>query len=174
MILSLTRVLVNMMPLFHVGGIVRNLLAPILSGGSAMGLTPAAEPSPEARSIPMPPTSTANAAHKQPTQHFYPHGTHAPSEYYFYQALLHYYLSPLDIRILREQFGPFSSFPATILPKVERVIPRVVDDDVRKRTKYLSHSQHSPSPVLQPSLRVPPLNSQIRSSTFRILLRWIW
>lgn len=27
---------VNMMPLFHVGGIVRNLLAPLLSGGSAI------------------------------------------------------------------------------------------------------------------------------------------
>jgi acyl-CoA synthetase (AMP-forming)/AMP-acid ligase II len=28
--------LVNMMPLFHVGGIVRNLLAPIISGGSVI------------------------------------------------------------------------------------------------------------------------------------------
>jgi acyl-CoA synthetase (AMP-forming)/AMP-acid ligase II len=28
--------IVNMMPLFHVGGIVRNLLVPILSGGSAI------------------------------------------------------------------------------------------------------------------------------------------
>lgn len=27
---------VNMMPLFHVGGIVRNLFAPIMSGGSAI------------------------------------------------------------------------------------------------------------------------------------------
>jgi acyl-CoA synthetase (AMP-forming)/AMP-acid ligase II len=27
---------VNMMPLFHVGGIVRNLWAPMLSGGSAI------------------------------------------------------------------------------------------------------------------------------------------
>ena len=27
---------VNMMPLFHVGGIVRNLLAPIMSGGSVV------------------------------------------------------------------------------------------------------------------------------------------
>ena len=28
--------IVNMMPLFHVGGITRNLLAPILSGGSSI------------------------------------------------------------------------------------------------------------------------------------------
>ena len=79
------------------------------------------------------------AIHKQPATYFHAHGTHTPSEYYFYQALLHYYLSPLDIRILREAFGPYASFPATILPKVERVLPRVVDDDVRKRTKWLSH-----------------------------------
>ncbi|KIK57060.1 hypothetical protein GYMLUDRAFT_173450 [Collybiopsis luxurians FD-317 M1] len=34
--LRTTDVNMNMMPLFHVGGIVRNLLAPILSGGSAI------------------------------------------------------------------------------------------------------------------------------------------
>jgi hypothetical protein len=63
-----------------------------------------------------------------------------PNEYFFYQALLHYYLSPLDIRILREAFGTFSSFPATILPRVERVSTgHIVDDELRKRTKYLSH-----------------------------------
>ncbi|KAF1983759.1 hypothetical protein K402DRAFT_456252 [Aulographum hederae CBS 113979] len=63
-----------------------------------------------------------------------------PSEYYFYQALLHYYLSPLDIRILREAFGDYSSFPATILPRVERVSTgHIIDDDFRRRTKYLSH-----------------------------------
>ncbi|KAF2090468.1 hypothetical protein K490DRAFT_34975 [Saccharata proteae CBS 121410] len=63
-----------------------------------------------------------------------------PSEYFFYQALLHYYLSPLDIRILKAAFGNFSSFPSTILPRVERVSTgHIVDDDLRKRTKYLAH-----------------------------------
>lgn len=33
---SLTISPVNMMPLYHVGGIVRNLLAPVLSEGSAI------------------------------------------------------------------------------------------------------------------------------------------
>ncbi|KAI9759375.1 MAG: hypothetical protein M4579_002364 [Chaenotheca gracillima] len=62
------------------------------------------------------------------------------SPYYFYQALLHYYLSPLDIRVLKAAFGNFSSFPATILPRVERVSTgHVVDDDLRKRAKYLAH-----------------------------------
>lgn len=84
-------------------------------------------------------THNDSATPKQPATHSHPHNSHAPSEYYFYQALLHYYLSPLDIRILREAFGPFASFPATILPKVERVIPRVVDGEIRKRARYLSH-----------------------------------
>lgn len=65
---------------------------------------------------------------------------HTPSEYFFYQALLHYYLSPLDIRILKAAFGNFASFPSTILPRIERVSTgHVVDDDLRKRTKYLAH-----------------------------------
>lgn len=68
------------------------------------------------------------------------HESHTPSEYYFYQALLHYYLSPLDIRILKAAFGSFSALPSTILPRVERVSTgHIVDDDLRKRTKYLAH-----------------------------------
>lgn len=64
----------------------------------------------------------------------------ATSDYYFYQALLHYFLSPLDIRILRTAFGSFASFPSTILPRVEHVSTgHVVDDDLRKRAKYLAH-----------------------------------
>jgi hypothetical protein len=71
-------------------------------------------------------------------QHHEYHNT--PSEYFFYQALYHYYLSPLDIRILKAAFGNFASFPATILPRVEHVSTgHVVDDDLRKRTKYLAH-----------------------------------
>ncbi|KAI9815758.1 MAG: hypothetical protein M1827_002154 [Pycnora praestabilis] len=62
------------------------------------------------------------------------------SPYFFYQALLHYYLSPLDIRILKVAFGDFSAFPATILPRVERVSTgHIVDDELRKRAKYLAH-----------------------------------
>jgi len=62
------------------------------------------------------------------------------SPYYFYQALLHYYLSPLDIRILKVAFGSFVAFPSTILPRVENVSTgHTVDDDLRKRAKYLAH-----------------------------------
>lgn len=63
--------------------------------------------------------------------------------FYFYQALRHYYLSPLDIRILKAAFGDFGSFPSTILPRVERVSTgHIIDDDLRKRAKYLAHLPH--------------------------------
>lgn len=65
---------------------------------------------------------------------------HPDSPYFFYQALLHCYLAPLDIRILKAAFGNFASFPSTLLPRLERVSTgHIVDDDLRKRTKYLSH-----------------------------------
>lgn len=67
----------------------------------------------------------------------------AGSGYFFYEALLHYYLSPLDIRILKAAFGQYSSFPSTILPRVERVSGgHIVDDELRRRTKYLAHLPH--------------------------------
>ncbi|PWW74811.1 hypothetical protein C7212DRAFT_358672 [Tuber magnatum] len=60
--------------------------------------------------------------------------------YYFYQALPHYYLSTLDIKILRAAFGSYSDLPSTILPRVENVITGYsVDDDLRKRARYLAH-----------------------------------
>lgn len=63
-----------------------------------------------------------------------------PNEYLYYHGLLHYYLSPLDIRILKSAFGSYSNFPSSILPRVERVSSgHIVDDELRKKTKYLSH-----------------------------------
>jgi len=63
-----------------------------------------------------------------------------PNEYFFYHALQHYYLSPLDIRILKAAFGSYTHFPSSILPRVERVSSgHVIDDELRKRTKYLAH-----------------------------------
>lgn len=60
--------------------------------------------------------------------------------FYFYQALPHFYLSSLDIRILKAAFGDYSLFPATILPRVEHISTgHVVDDELRKRVKYLGH-----------------------------------
>ncbi|KAK8115888.1 Ring-15 protein [Apiospora sp. TS-2023a] len=60
--------------------------------------------------------------------------------FFFYTAPPHLYLSPLDIRILKTQFGDFSNFPSTLLPRVEHVSAgHVVDDAMRKRAKYLGH-----------------------------------
>ena len=71
------------------------------------------------------------------------HHSHGDSPFYFYEALLHYYLSPLDIRILKAAFGDYSSFPTTILPRVERVSTgHIVDDELRRRAKYLAHLPH--------------------------------
>jgi E3 ubiquitin-protein ligase RNF10 len=96
---------------------------------AAAQLAPATEPKP----IP----SHFRPMHPRLNQHE-PH--HPDSPYYFYQALLHYYLAPLDIRILKSAFGNFASFPSTLLPRVERVSTgHIMDDELRKRTKYLSH-----------------------------------
>lgn len=68
------------------------------------------------------------------------HPAPGDSPFYFYEALLHFYLSPLDIRILKAAFGDFSSFPTTVLPRVERVSTgHIVDDELRRRAKYLAH-----------------------------------
>ncbi|KAG9535932.1 hypothetical protein KCU79_g21445, partial [Aureobasidium melanogenum] len=68
------------------------------------------------------------------------HAERQPDTYFFYQGLLHYYLSSLDIRILKAAFGSYDNFPSSILPRVERVSTgHIVDDDLRKRVKYLGH-----------------------------------
>ncbi|KAL9082537.1 MAG: hypothetical protein Q9159_006338 [Coniocarpon cinnabarinum] len=66
-----------------------------------------------------------------------------PSDYHFYQALQHHYLSALDIKILKASFGSYAFFPSTILPRVERISTgHIVDEDLRRRHKYLSHLPH--------------------------------
>lgn len=64
----------------------------------------------------------------------------ASHPFFFYNARPNFFLSPLDIRILKTAFGEFSAFPSTILPRVEHISTgHVVDDDLRKRAKYLGH-----------------------------------
>ena len=70
-------------------------------------------------------------------------GIQNDSPFFFYEALLHLYLSPLDIRILKAAFGDYASFPSTILPRVERISTgHIVDDELRRRAKYLAHLPH--------------------------------
>lgn len=76
----------------------------------------------------------------KPRSHTLSEAHHPDAPYFFYQSLLHYYLAPLDIRILKSAFGNFASFPSTLLPRVERISTgNIMDDELRKRTKYLSH-----------------------------------
>ncbi|KAF3924456.1 hypothetical protein AA313_de0210191 [Arthrobotrys entomopaga] len=91
-------------------------------------------------SVPKTPTTPAP---KSPTSHrmHKPIDTHDPTQpYFFYQSLPHSYLSPLDIRILKVAFGSFAAFPSSVLPRVENFsMGHVVDDELRKRARYLSH-----------------------------------
>lgn len=80
--------------------------------------------------------------HIDPTKH--PSTKHTgrnPSQpFYFYHALPNFYLSALDIRILKAAYGDFSAFPSTLLPRVEHISTgHVIDDDLRKRAKYMAH-----------------------------------
>ncbi|BFZ55616.1 hypothetical protein PYCC9005_002657 [Savitreella phatthalungensis] len=61
--------------------------------------------------------------------------------YYFYQPRTgcHFYLSPFDIRILKKAFEHFSAFPDHIIARVEAAQTQSLTEDLRRRTKYLSH-----------------------------------
>ena len=81
-----------------------------------------------------------DSMHRPVSKHPSRHGRPPSHPFYFYNALPNFYLSPLDIRILKTAFGDFSSFPSSILPRVEHISTgHVVDDDLRKRAKYLAH-----------------------------------
>lgn len=63
------------------------------------------------------------------------------STYYYYQAAsgLPIFLHPLDIKILLSHFHSYPSFPDTITIRVESFSESTVNDDLRKRCKYLGH-----------------------------------
>ncbi|KAJ7455923.1 hypothetical protein B0H11DRAFT_2066296 [Mycena galericulata] len=63
------------------------------------------------------------------------------STYYYYQAAsgLPIFLHPLDIKILLAHFSSYAAFPDTITVRVDAVGEGSVNDDLRKRCKYLAH-----------------------------------
>lgn len=67
----------------------------------------------------------------------------APNDatYLFYQAASgqHIYLSPLDIKLLKSHFESYAAFPLTIRVKVDGTEEGSIDEDLRKRCRYLSH-----------------------------------
>ncbi|KAJ7492089.1 hypothetical protein FB451DRAFT_516138 [Mycena latifolia] len=63
------------------------------------------------------------------------------STYYFYQAAsgLPLFLHPLDIKILLAHFSNYAAFPDAITVRVDAFSEGTVNDDLRKRCKYLAH-----------------------------------
>ena len=61
--------------------------------------------------------------------------------YYYYQAAsgLPIFLHPLDIKILLSHFNSYPAFPDSITVRVEAHSEGTVNDDLRKRWKYLAH-----------------------------------
>lgn len=61
--------------------------------------------------------------------------------YYYYQAAsgLPVFLHPLDIKILHSHFKSYPSFPDGITIRVESAVEGSVNEDLRKRCKYLAH-----------------------------------
>ncbi|KAI9002787.1 hypothetical protein BC832DRAFT_107625 [Gaertneriomyces semiglobifer] len=71
---------------------------------------------------------------------------HAPSNnptqvYYFYQSAAghHLYLHPLDIKILKQHYETYESFPDRLTVIVQRITETTMDEGLRKRCRYLSH-----------------------------------
>jgi len=63
------------------------------------------------------------------------------STYYYYQAAsgMPIFLHPLDIKILLSHFNSYASFPDTITVRVESHAESTMNEDLRKRCKYLAH-----------------------------------
>ncbi|KAG5461009.1 MAG: hypothetical protein BJ554DRAFT_6871 [Olpidium bornovanus] len=61
--------------------------------------------------------------------------------YYFFQARdgQHLYLHPLDIRVLKQEYGDYDEFPETITVRVVGVEESTLTEELRKRCRYLSH-----------------------------------
>ncbi|KAI9343403.1 hypothetical protein BD770DRAFT_447427 [Pilaira anomala] len=63
------------------------------------------------------------------------------TDFYFYQAVdgQHVYLHPLDIRILKHEFGEYENFPRTIQVQATSVQESTLTEELRKKCKYLGH-----------------------------------
>lgn len=63
------------------------------------------------------------------------------SDFYFYQAAdgQHIYLHPLDIRILKHEFGEYDQFPHHLQVQATSVQESTLTEDLRKKCKYLCH-----------------------------------
>ncbi|KLO07707.1 hypothetical protein SCHPADRAFT_909229 [Schizopora paradoxa] len=96
--------------------------------------------SPFTPSLPAKSTSKGNRNQRQRRNAIPPAST-----YYYYQAAsgAPIFLHPLDIRILLARYESYSSFPDEISVRVEAIGEGSIDDDMRRRCKYLAHFPES-------------------------------
>lgn len=105
----------------------------------ARGISTSTRSSPAPSSAPTPPpTGVRNTPKHRKNLNPPPPSTNT---YFYYQAAsgLPIFLHPLDIKILLSRFGSYSSFPDNISVRVEAYSEGTVNDDLRKRCKYLAH-----------------------------------
>jgi len=110
-------------------------------------------PPPEAflaatQQIPMPPShaksiSTTNRNQRQRRNVNPP--PPSTSTYYYFQAAsgAPIFLHPLDIRVLLARYESYPAFPDEISVRVEAIGEGSIDDDLRRRCKYLAHFPES-------------------------------
>jgi hypothetical protein len=69
------------------------------------------------------------------------HDNTPATDFYFYQAIdgQHVYLHPLDIRILKHEFGEYDQFPRTLQVQATNVQESTLTEELRKKCKYLGH-----------------------------------
>ncbi|KAL4246962.1 RING-finger protein MAG2/RNF10 [Abortiporus biennis] len=98
---------------------------------------PARTPLSTQPSTPRAPTPSRNA---KPRRNLNPPPP-STSTYYYYQAAsgMPIFLHPLDIKILLSHFSGYASFPDSIVVRVESFTLSTVNEDLRKRCKYLAH-----------------------------------
>ncbi|THH20512.1 hypothetical protein EW146_g862 [Bondarzewia mesenterica] len=91
-------------------------------------------------SVPTTPSSTPTSRTAKQRRNINPPPP-STSTYYFYQAAsgMPIFLHPLDIKVLNAHFNGYASFPDTITVRVEAYNEGSVNDDLRKRCKYLAH-----------------------------------
>ncbi|KAI8981235.1 hypothetical protein BD414DRAFT_464281 [Trametes punicea] len=89
---------------------------------------------------PVPPPAPASGRNPRQRRNINPPPP-STSTYYYYQAASGrpIFLHPLDIKILFSHFHSYAAFPDTITVKVESYTESTVNDDLRKRCKYLAH-----------------------------------
>lgn len=63
------------------------------------------------------------------------------NDFYFYQAVdgQHVYLHPLDIRILKHEYGEYDQFPPQLQVQAMSVQESTLTEELRKKCKYLGH-----------------------------------